>query len=99
MVKQKIVIDNEAKLQLRSIYTYIKKDSVQNAERIRTGIIASIKSLINNPEQYPADKYRTGNDGSLRAFEIYNFRITYHISSERITVIRIRHSKRDSLEY
>lgn len=99
MVELRVFIDRVAKSQLREIYDYIKRDSLQNAERIRDGIIASIRELINNPEQYPSDKYRKNNDGSFRAFEIYKYRITYHISSEQITVIRIRHTKRDLLAY
>ena len=94
-----IVVDNEAKYQLRQAYNYIKKDSVKNADKVRGSIVASINELVNNPEQHPPDKYRLDNDGSYRAYEIYKYRITYHITKDQITVIRIRHTKMSPLEY
>ena len=97
--KRKVVIDSEAKLQLRKIYRYIKNDSPQNAEKVRSKIISSIKELDSNPESHSPDKYRINNDGSYRAYEIYNYRITYHVSEELIIVIRIRHTKMNPLQY
>ena len=101
MVKRsrKLLIDNEAKAQLRQAYHYINKDSVQNAEKVKSKILASLKALINNPEKHPPDKYKTNNDGTFRAFELYKYRITYHVSVEQITVIRIQHTKMNPLEY
>ena len=67
-----IIIDNEAKRQLREAYQYIKKDSVQNAEKVRSTIIATIKELIKNPEQHPPDKYRLNNDGCYGLMKFAN---------------------------
>jgi addiction module RelE/StbE family toxin len=89
----KVIIDNEAKKQLREAYEYIKKDSFQNAEKVSSTIITTIRELAKNPEQHPPDKYRLNNDGSFRAYEIYKYRITYHVSKDQILVIRIRHTK------
>ena len=69
--KLKVVIDNKAKQQLRNLYDYIKKDSQQNAENVKSKIITSLKELIKNPELHSPDKYRIKNDGSYRAYEIY----------------------------
>ena len=59
MVKNilKIIID-EAKKALKDAYKFIKKDSLQNAEKVRTDILKSIGELVKNPFKYPADKYR-----------------------------------------
>ncbi len=95
----KIAIDNKAKQQLRQLYDYIKKDSLHNAENVKSIILTSIKELISNPQLHPPDKYRINNDGTFRAFEIYKYRITYHVSKEQITVIRIRHTKMNPLVY
>lgn len=97
--KLKIVIDNEAKKSLQEAYKYIRKDSLQNAENVRTKILASIKGLVKNPERHGPDKYRLANDGSYRAYEMFKYRITYHVSAEEIRVIRIRHIKMNPLEY
>ncbi|ANH82055.1 hypothetical protein A8C56_14710 [Niabella ginsenosidivorans] len=75
----KIVIDNEAKQYLREAYNYIRKDSLQNAENVKAGILTSIKSLPKNPQRHAPDKYRLNNDGAYRAYELYKYRITYYI--------------------
>ncbi|HEY5370199.1 MAG TPA: type II toxin-antitoxin system RelE/ParE family toxin [Hanamia sp.] len=97
--KRKVTIDNEAKKSLRDAYAYIRKDSVQNADKVKETILVSIKELIKNPELHNPDKYRIGNDGSYRAYEIYKYRITYYSSSTEIRVIRIRHTKMNPLKY
>ncbi len=99
MKKQRIIIDDDAKRSLREAYVYIRKDSLQNAEKVRIKILASIKNLAANPEQHPPDKYRLDNEGSFRAYELYKYRISYHISPSEIRVIRIRHTKMNPLEY
>jgi addiction module RelE/StbE family toxin len=98
-VDQKIIFDNDAKQQLRKAIEYIRKDSVQNAEKVKNAIINSIKELSKNPEMHPLDKYRLNNDGNFRAYEIYKYRITYHLSAKQIRIIRIRHTKMNPLTY
>lgn len=93
------MIENEAKLQLRKAYIYIKKDSLQNAEKVKSKILASIKELIKNPEKHASDKYRLDKDLSFRAYEIYKYRVTYHVSADEIRIIGIRHTKMNPLEY
>lgn len=64
-------------------YRYIRKDSLQNAEKVRAKILASIKELPKNPGYHALDKYRLKNeDGTYQAYEVYKYRITYHISAE-----------------
>lgn len=99
VTKLKVVIDNEAKNSLRQIYAYIQKDSIQNAKKVRKKMVSSINSLVKNPEQHAPDKYRRSNDGSYRAYEIYKYRITYHVGITEIRIIRIRHTKMNPLEY
>jgi plasmid stabilization system protein ParE len=91
--KPKIVVENLAKAQLKEAYSYIKLDSPKNAEKVKAKILTSIKELADNPERHSKDKFRLNNDGCYRAFEIYKYRISYHISEEQITVIMIRHTK------
>lgn len=62
-------------------------------------ILASIKELAARPEKHPTDKYCLKKDGSYRAFEIYKYRISFHVSQEQITVIMIRHTKMEPKSY
>jgi addiction module RelE/StbE family toxin len=95
-----VIIDNEAKKALHEAFIYIRKDSLQNAEKVKNKILATIKELPENPKKHNPDKYRIKNDNnSFRAYEIYKYRVTYHVSTEEIRVIRIRHTKMNPIEY
>jgi plasmid stabilization system protein ParE len=101
MVKKKprIVIANLAKLQLREAYDFIKADSPKHAKKVRAKILSTIKELADQPERYSPDKYRLVNDGSYRAFEVYKYRISYHVSPEQITIVQVLHSKMEPRLY
>ena len=96
---RKIIIDNEAKIALKEAYEYTKKDSFQNAEKVKTRILKSIEKLIKYPTKYPPDRFRMDKDICFRAYEIFRYRITYHVSDSEIRIIRIRHTSRNPLEY
>ena len=85
--------------QLNSIFEYIKKDSLQSAEKTRTKIFDTINHLKNNTEIYPLDKYRKNNNGGVRAFEVSKCRITYEIKASEIRILRIRHTSREPLSH
>lgn len=87
-----------AKQQLKALYTYIKQDSPQNAEKFRDKIFASTRSLSKQPEKYHPDKYKYNNDGSFRAYEIYSCRISYYVG-EDVVILRVVHNKRDQKRY
>ena len=70
--------------QLNKAYNYINKESLQSAKKV--------------PEIYPLDKYRKNNDGTIRAFEVYSYRIAYQITKYEIRILRVRHTKREPLD-
>lgn len=100
MVNEKrIVWSVLAQEHLKEIFDYIRKDSVQNAEEIKRKVFGSTNSLIENPEKFPADKYKEKNDGTFRAYEIYKYRVSYHVSEKEIVILRIRSTKRQPEKY
>lgn len=96
---RKVIIEREVLTGIRDLFRYIRKQSLQNAERVRDGIYHSIEDLAEYPERHPPDKYRSGNDGSYRAYEIYSYRIAYRVEGKRIIVFRIRHTSQEPLSY
>jgi plasmid stabilization system protein ParE len=78
---------------------YIESDSSANAEKVKKEILLTIDSLLQHPEKYNPDKYKTQNDGSFRAFELYHYRISYRYKGTEIRIIRIRHTKKNPAEY
>ena len=94
-----VVINNKVKGQLKELYEYIRKDSFQNAEKVRNKILESIMSLSTKWEHHPPDKYRKIRDVKFRAYEILKYRITYHFIDNKILVTRIRHTKMNPVKY
>ena len=89
----------QAQNQLRKIYDHILPDSYENAEKVKNDILLSTRKLAANPEMYPSDKYRTNNDGSFRAYELFRYRIAYRITEKKIIIVRIRHTSREPKLY
>ena len=95
----KVVWDKAAALQLKAAFEYINKDSPQNAQKIRLELLSTTEALASHPEKYPADKYKINNDGSYRAFEKYNFRLSYRVTLQMVKVLHLRSTKQMPLEY
>lgn len=98
MVKD-VLWSTRAEKQFKELYDYIKKDSVNNAAKVRADIIALTHKIALHPEIYPLDKYRKNNNGSFRASELHSYRIAYRITAKSIIIIRIRHTKRQPKMY
>jgi plasmid stabilization system protein ParE len=95
----KVTIEAEAKSALKSIYSYIKLSSEHRAKTLRRNVLNSIGELAKHPLKFPPDKFKIQNDGSIRAYEIYQLRITYSVSETQITILRIRHTKRNPVKF
>ena len=95
----KISWTKSARAQLKSACDYIKQDSAVNSEKVRKRILAAAMSLALHPNKHPADKHKTDNDGSYRAFVVYRYRISYLVQDSEITIMRVRHTSMEPLEY
>jgi plasmid stabilization system protein ParE len=72
---------------------HIAKDSTANAEKVRVDILKALEKVSRYPEFYPPDRYKNDNKRAFRSFELYRFRISYHVSEVEIRVVQFRHSK------
>lgn len=89
----RIVWTKRAEKHLRDAYEHISLDSPQNALKVVGDIAKSIEKAAENPDVYPADKYKLDNDGTFRAFERHKYRLSYRYSGRTIRVLRVRHTK------
>ena len=96
---RKIVWDKEAILQMEEVYEYLKERSLQSANKVRKSIKEKVQGLSKHPEIYPLDRFIKNNDGSIRAFKKYSYRITYKVTETEIIIARVRHTSREPLEY
>lgn len=81
-----------AEMQLKKVYQYIRKDSPQNALKVRNDLVKLSASLAVNPKRFPPDKFKTNNDGTCRATELYRYRLSYKIFEKEILIVRLRHT-------
>lgn len=96
---KEVVWSPQALLQLEKAYEYIFRSSVQNAEKVRKDILKSTRGIASHPEIYTLDKYRQNNDGSFRAYELHRYRISYQITTDKIIIVRLRHTKMQPKTY
>jgi plasmid stabilization system protein ParE len=76
------------------------KDIDEAIEQAGNGEFTTLsRELADHPERYSQDKYRIKNDSSYRAFEIYKYRVSYHISPDQFTIVRVLHTKREPKAY
>ncbi|MCB9033756.1 MAG: type II toxin-antitoxin system RelE/ParE family toxin [Chitinophagales bacterium] len=101
MVEERYVVvwNKTARTQVRNIYNYIAKDSLQNAKKVVEGIVQSTNQLEINPERFAKDKYKQNNDGTYRYYELYNYRIVFRIYKNHIRIIRLRSTHQEPKDY
>lgn len=99
MIKKQVVWDELAVLQLENQLNYIKGESVLQAEKVRVTILEKTAELSTFFERHPKDKYKTVNDGSYQAFELYHYRISYRITQAQIRIVRFRSTYQNPKEY
>ncbi len=88
-----IKITDTAKRDIVSIYTHIKKDSLQNAKMVAGSIIAKIDTLYKQPDFGKIVK--EFNDPVIRELKLFKFRIIYKLNTPfSIEIITIHHSAR-----
>lgn len=99
MEKVVVIWDINVEENLKNLYEYIAEQSIIQANKVINAIIEAAESLIENLEKYPLDKFKTQNDNSYRAFEIYNIRVSYRFINNKIFILRVRHVKQNPLFY
>ena len=89
---RRISWDKQATIQLKKAIQYIREDSPQNADKVKSGILKKINELSLWPENHTPDKYKLNNNGNYRAFELHHYRISYLVKENEIIIARIRHT-------
>jgi len=89
--KRNVIWTARARYQLESIYKFIAKDSMIQADKVFDKIKISIENIPANTERHPPDRFKRNNkDNKYRAFEIYRYRISYRVTKNTIYIVRIR---------
>ncbi len=77
----------------------IKKRSENLARRVKDKVKENLNFVKQNPEIFEADILKTDNDLTYRKFTALHIRVVYKIDSDKIIIVRIRHSSSEPAEY
>lgn len=99
MVKLKVIWSKNGSLQLKIFLKELKEKSPKAALKVKNEIFKTARSLSDNLEIYSQDRFKKDNDGSFRAFEQYNYRVTYQVEKTQVIILQVRHTSRDPLKH
>ena len=90
---------NLVKISIDTCWRDIFKDtkSLTIADKVINKLFNSSDILEEYPELYPIDKFKTNNNGTYRAYEVYSYRISYRVFNTKIRILRVRHTSREPL--
>ncbi|MEP6803219.1 MAG: type II toxin-antitoxin system RelE/ParE family toxin [Flavobacterium sp.] len=91
---KKIIWSTNALDQLEDIHFYIffESKSLTIADKVVNTIFDSTEILKSQPEIYKPDKQKATNDGSFRVYSVYEYAVSYQITSDIIYILRVRHN-------
>ena len=72
---------------------------MQNAEKVKTTIIAATNQSGESPFIHPVAKFKSVQDKSYRAYELLKLRIAYRVTGDRIIIVRMRQVKMEPKDY
>ena len=99
MAKRKVTWTKRATLQFNSAISLIRKDSDQNADKVKEKILDKINDLSDDIAVHRKDPYKKNNDGNYLYFEILKYRIAYYAELKEVFIIRIRHTSKEPKSY
>jgi plasmid stabilization system protein ParE len=94
-----VVWSKSSEKELKRAFDFISLDSEINAKKIAETFVKMTLDLANHPTKHPLDKYKINNQGNWRAFEKFNFRLSYRVTSTQIRIVRLRHTSRNPKIY
>ncbi len=99
MVKLEVIWSKKASLQLEQSLKYLREKSIISADKVKEEILSTSRNLSHHPDIHSLDRYITNNDGSIRAFERYSYRISYQVTEKQVIILRVRHTSRQPLKH
>ena len=91
MPKRKVTWTKRATRQFNATIEYIRKDSGQNADKVKEALLNKINELSDTKAVHRKDPYKKNSDGNYLYFELLKYRIVYYAEPKEVFIIRIRH--------
>ncbi len=92
MKKLPIHWDKLAKRNLDNIYSYIAKDSLSAAKKVKKELIKLAHSLNNFPEKFSIEEFLAGESENYRSVSKWSYKIIYEVTEECIIIVDLFHT-------
>ena len=98
---KKIIWSIDALNQVEDIHFYILFDSksLRIADKVAEAIFESVDILETLTEIYELDNQKNANDGSFRAYYVFNYKVSHRIIDEEIQILRVRHTSQNEKKF
>ncbi len=96
---RKIIWTKQATKQFKAAIEFIRKESEQNAEKVKATILNKIILLEDNRMVHRQDPYKKNNDGNYLYIEVVRYRIVYYATPKEVFIIRLRHTSMEPKKY
>ncbi|WP_109831772.1 type II toxin-antitoxin system RelE/ParE family toxin [Reichenbachiella versicolor] len=91
-MSKKVEWTNIARASLDYYCSTIEKESPSSANKVKKEIIQTSKKLAKNPYLYQLDEYYPNNNGSIRRFFRWSYRVVYQVREDKIVVLQVYHT-------
>ena len=91
-MKKRVKWTKKAKSNLDYYCDEIAKEAPLNAKKVKKKILATAREVSNFPNMYQIEDYYENNQGDIRRFFCWSYRIIYQVREKEIVVLRVVHT-------
>jgi plasmid stabilization system protein ParE len=90
--------DKLAKESLDDIYEYIRKESPQNARKVKKALVKLVSTLNHFPEKYSREEFLEDEPENYRSVSKWSYKIIYEVTEDAIIIADIFHVKQHPIK-
>ncbi len=91
-MSRKVVWTKSARASLDAYREYIAQDAPEASKKVKANILKTARKLATNPYLYQVDEYYPHNDGSIRRFFRWRYRVVYQVKEQEVVILNVYHT-------
>ncbi len=93
-MSRKVEWTKRASASLDDYCNHIAAESPSSAKKVRREIVLTAKTLSKNATLYQIDEYYPDNEGDIRRFFRWDYRVVYQVREEKVVILNVYHTSR-----
>jgi len=90
---------DDAQRDFHAVINFYKSKSNQAHKLVSNALMKTLSKAAANPLIFEADNLKSFRNENFITFTIYHTRVTYEVRSEKLFVLRLRHTSREPHKY